>query len=111
VILEVDVQPLAARGPGLSGGDRDQPGTHPVVLDPFGDQGIEDEGVHPPVPRDVDEAGQARVVPGGDPAQAVVGDLGQPVVVQDPVLEALGVQGVQLGVGELAAPRVVDHPV
>jgi hypothetical protein len=75
-----------------------------VVLGAFGHQGVEDEGVDAPVPRDVDEAHETFVVPGADPAQAVPGDLSQPVVVQDLVLEPLGMQDVQLGVGEGAAP-------
>jgi hypothetical protein len=104
VVLEVDVQPLAACRPGLVGGDGDQPGTDTVVLGTFGYQGVEDEGVDASVPGDVDEAGEALCVPGADPAQAVLADLRHPVVVQDLVVESLGVQGVELGVGEGAAP-------
>jgi hypothetical protein len=109
VILEVDVQPLAARRPGFAGGDGDQPGTDPVMLGAFGHQGVENEGVDTPVPGDVDEAREAVGVPGADPAQAVLGDLRDPVVVQDLVVESLGVQGIQLDVGEGTAPGVVDH--
>ena len=104
MVLEVDVQPLAARGLGFFGRDGDQPGADPVVLGAFGHQGVENEGVDAAVPGDVDEADEAFAVPGADPAQAVPADLGHPVVVQDLVAEALGVQGVELGVGEGAAP-------
>src|SRR6185437_11438317 len=104
MVLEVDVQPLAARGLGFFGRDGDQPGADPVVLGAFGDQGVEDEGVDAAVPGDVDEADEAFAVPRADPAQAVLADLRYPVVVQDLVVEPLGVQGVQLGVGEGAAP-------
>jgi len=103
------MQPLAACRLGLAGGHGDQPGTDPVMLGAFGYQGVENEGVDPPVPGDVDEAHEAFGVPGADPAQAVLPDLRHPVVVQDLVVESLGVQGVQLGVGEGAAPGVVDH--
>jgi hypothetical protein len=104
MVLEVDVQPLAARGLGFFGRDGDQPGADPVVLGAFGHQGVENEGVDAAVPGDVDEADEAFGIPRADPAQAVLADLRYPVVVQDLVVEPLGVQGVQLGVGKGAAP-------
>src|SRR5918997_6272092 len=68
---EVDVQPLA---PGIGGepgrlGDEGRP--HAVALPPGLDDHVQQEGVHPAVPRDVREADHPAVVVGADPGEAV----------------------------------------
>lgn len=56
------------------------------------------------IPRDIDEADQSAGEAQADPAEAVALDLRYPIVLQQPVLEALGMEGVQLIVGKGAAP-------
>jgi hypothetical protein len=60
------------------------------------------------VPDDVDEAGQALVVAGGDPAQAEPLHLVTPVPVEEIVLEPLCMKDVELIARERAAPLVRD---
>jgi len=65
--------------------------------------------VDTPVPGNVDEPRELAVLPRTDPAQAVAAHLRPPVIVQDPVPEALSMQEVQFGVRKRAAPQVIDH--
>jgi len=60
------------------------------------------------VPSHVDEADELPAVSSTDPAQAVPIDLTPPVIVKEAMPEALGVQGVDLGVLEITTPLVVD---
>ena len=69
----------------------------------LGGEGVEDERVDGAVPRDVHEPDQRLAVAGRDPAEAVPVELADPVVVEHPVMEALGVEPVDLVVGE--SPR------
>ena len=62
-----------------------------------------------PVPCNVDEPREPTVFPRTDPAQTVPAHLRVPVIVQDPVPEALSMKDVQFGVRERAAPQVIDH--
>jgi hypothetical protein len=103
------MQPLAAGRPGVLGGHPDQPGAHAPAAHPAGDDGVQDERMHPAVPGPLHEADQLAVLPCADPAEAVPVQLCAPVVVEQPVAEALGVQPVELGVVHAAAPLVVDH--
>jgi len=109
MIFEVDVQPLAACRTSAVRGDGHEPCPDPASADPGSRQGVEQEGVDAPVPGNVDEAHQLAVFPRADPAQAVPAYLGQPIILQEPMTKAFSMQGVQLRVGERAAPRVIDH--
>ncbi len=73
-----------------------------------GDQGVEDEGVHPAVPSHVDEPDEAVPDEGADPAEAVTLHLCAPIDVQDRMIEALGVERVQLRVLEVGSPFVAE---
>jgi hypothetical protein len=57
----------------------------------------------------VDEAHELTVFSRTGPAQAVPAHLGLPVIIQEPMTEAFSMQGVQFGVSERAAPRIIDH--
>jgi hypothetical protein len=109
MIFEVNVQPLAARRAGAIRGDGDELCPDPAPADPGGHESVEQEGVDTPVPGNVDEARQLTVFPRADPAQAVPAHLTLPVIIQKPMPEALRMQGIQFGVRERAAPRVIDH--
>src|SRR6202020_1184081 len=109
MIIEVDVQPLAARRAGTIRGDSYELCPDPVPADPGGHESVEQEGVDTPVPGNVDKARELAVIPRADPAQAVPAHLALPVIIQEPVTEALSMQGIQLGVSERAAPRVLAH--
>src|SRR5512132_2421020 len=112
VVLEVDVQPLAAGRPRPGHRHLDQPGPDPAPPRPGRDHGIEHERVHHPVPGHVHEPDQPGPVAGAHPSQAVPLDLPPPVplvVAQHRVAEALGMQGVGLGAGERPAPFVGDR--
>lgn len=56
------------------------------------------------IPRDVDEADQPAGETQADPAEAVALDLRYPIVLQQPVSEAFGMESVQLVIGKGTAP-------
>ena len=109
MILEVDVQPLAAGRTSAVRGDSREPCPDPASADPGSRQSVEQEGVDTPVPGNVHEARKLAVFPRADPAQAMPAHLGLPVIIQEPMTEAFSMQGIQFGVRERAAPRVIDH--
>jgi hypothetical protein len=109
VVFEVDVQPLASSRRGMPRGGGDEPGTDPVVPILCGDRGVEDEGVDPAVPGDVDEPRELVILVGVHPAEAVLVQLGMPVDVEMGVIEALRVQGVDRCIRELAFPLIGDR--
>ncbi len=88
MICEVDVKPLAARSAGLLGGQGNKPGSHSPPPQAPGHQGVEDERVKGPIPRDVDEPGQVIAVPSAHLAQAVPLQLRLPVVIEQLVAKA-----------------------
>ena len=91
VIVEVDVDPLAARSARLGDRDSNELGRDSLPGGSGSDHRVEDEGVYSSVPRDVDEADEPGAVACADPAQAVLLDLSLPVVFEDAVPERLGV--------------------
>ena len=95
MVVEVDVQPLAAGGARLAGCDRNELGGDALVLSAPGHERVEDEGVHRAVPRDVHEPHELIVVVRAHPSEAVPLELRAPVVVEDAMVEALGVQSVR----------------
>ena len=109
MIFEVDVQPFAACRAGSIRGDSYELRPDPALADPGSHESVEQEGVDTPVPGNVDEARELAVFPRADPAQAVPTHLALPVIIQEPMAEAFGMQSVQLGVYERAAPGVIDH--
>ena len=108
MIVEVDVQPLAAGSPSLLDGDFDEPGPDPLPPGPAGDDCVEDERVRAAIPRDVHEPHELASLPGTHPAEAVTGDLASPVVVPPVVSEPLGVERVDFGALERSPPLVDD---
>ena len=109
IVVEVDMQPLASGRARLLGGDLNEPGADALPPHPRRHQCVQDERVHPAVPGHVDEANQVGAFAGADPAQAVLADLSPPAIRQDPMAEPFGVQGVDRGAVELAAPLETDH--
>jgi hypothetical protein len=91
VIVEVDVEPLATRRPRLGDGDGNELGSDSLPGGSGSHHRVEDEGVHSTIPRDIDEADELGAVTCADPAQAVVLDLGLPVVCEDAVPEGFRV--------------------
>ena len=67
---------------------------------------VDHEGVDRAVPCDVDEPDEAVAVAGANPSEAVLSNLGLPVVVENLVLEPLGMQRVHVRIVEVAAPLV-----
>src|SRR5262245_51049551 len=67
--------------------------------------------MHATVPGDVDESNKGAFTSGANPAEAVAMNLGVPVIVEDPVAERLGMEGVHFGVNEAPAPVIFDHHV
>ena len=108
-VLEVDVQPLAPGRAGLAGGDLHQPGADSVPPQWPGDHGVEDERVNAAVPGHVDEPSQFGTAAGAGLARAVPFRLRLPVVIAGSAAEAVGVQGLGLGAGEVPASLVADH--
>jgi hypothetical protein len=109
MIFKVDVQPLAACRVGTIRGGSYELCPDPAPADPGSHESVEQEGVDTPVPGNVDEADKLAVFPRTDPAQAVPVHLALPVIIQETMTKAFSMQGVQLGVSERAAPRVIDH--
>ena len=71
MVFEVDMQPLAACVPGLTHGDRDHPAANAAAAVHESDDGVEQEGVRPPVPRHVHKTDQMPAQPSTDPTEAV----------------------------------------
>src|SRR3984957_2725315 len=119
VLLEVDVQPLAARAARFLDREGHQPGTDAPPPHSGGDHGVEDEGVGATIPGHVDEPGEIPAVPRAGPAEAVAIHLGPPVLGAGiPVAhfaaaaraaERLRVQRTHLAAIERPAPLVGDH--
>src|SRR5258708_5153517 len=109
MVLEVDVPPLPPGRAGLAGGDLHQPGADSVPPQRPRDRGVQDERVNAAVPGHVDEPSQLSIAAGADPAQAVPFHLRLPVIIARNAADAAGVQGLDLGAGEVLAPLVADH--
>jgi len=109
VVFKIDVKPPAPGSPGILRGNGDQPGPDPLPPHSCGGKGVQQERVDGSIPGNVDEANEVRPFPRADPAQAVLVNLGPPVAVQDWVTKRLGVQRVDCGVAEMAAPLIDDH--
>jgi len=108
VVVEIDVQPFAAGSSRVVDGYRHKAGANAQVALPRVDQGVQDEGVDPAVPGHVDETNQLVARARGDPTQAVALEPPAPIVVEQSMTEALGVERVELAIVELAAPVVAD---
>ena len=111
VLLEVNVEPLAAGVPRVIAGDRNESCRDAAVARGRRDHGVLDPGVNESVPRHVHEAHELRTVTRDDPAKAVSMHELCPVplrLVVNARLEANGVKLVDLDVAEAALPGVVD---
>ena len=102
------MQPLAAGRSRFFCCDRDELRPDAAPTGPLRNDGIQDERVHASVPRHVDEADERAARPRANPPKAVLLDLTDPLVVEHAMLECLGVERVQLVVGERPAPFVCD---
>ena len=65
---------------------------------------VSSKGMDAAIPGDVDEAGELSRNAHADPAETEVIDLLPPVVVEQPMLETLGMQRIEFLVGECPAP-------
>jgi hypothetical protein len=63
---------------------------------------------NPPVPRHVDEADELAAVTRANPAETMSLDLRLPVVLEQPMVERLGMKRVELRVVEITAPLIRD---
>lgn len=106
VIVEVDVHPFASRDAGLIDGEFDELRSDPVSSNPGRHHRVQDEGMSRAVPRHVDEPGEVVIVAGSHPPKAVSLNLCFPVVIEGPMVEALGVQPIDLFVLEITPPLV-----
>jgi len=82
-----------------------------VAAQPPGDHGVLQPGVHEAIPQHIDETSKVVAVPGHHPAEAVPAGQHDPVplgLAADPGAEGLGVQRVDLVVGETATPLIDD---
>jgi hypothetical protein len=109
MFLEVDVEPLALRGTGLLGRNCDKRGANPSRPKMPGDHGVQNEGVCSTVPDNVDESDQRAVFPRADPAETVALKSCSPVGPSDGGAEAVGVQGVEGCVIEVASALIRDR--
>jgi hypothetical protein len=91
VIVEVDVEPLAACRARLGDRDGNELGSDSLPGGSGSHHRVEDEGVYSSIPRDVDEADEPGAVARADPAQTVLLGLSLPVVFEGAVPERLGV--------------------
>ena len=111
VLVEPDVQELAASAPGsVTGGmhDTDTDTSVPIV---GVDHDVFDERVDRAIPEHVDEADEAAAVSCDDPAETVAFNLIDPVplgLVEQSSIECGGLECVDLVIRERAAPRVRD---
>ena len=95
MVVEIDVEPLAAAGARTGSSTRDQLSPHPLAAAARRHDRVEDEGMSATVPRHVDEADQVASAPCADPAEAVFDHLASPLVIAKRVLERLSVQRVE----------------
>ena len=102
--VEIHMQPFAAAGLCLSDRFFDQRCRETLSPHRLGNHGVEEEGVHAAIPRDIDEADQPALVAQADPTEAVALDLRHPVILQKSVPEAFGMKRVQLAIGEGTPP-------
>ncbi len=109
MVLEVDVEPLASGGTSLFYREGNQLGSDPASPHARGHNGVQNERVDAPVPRDVDEAHELVPVACADPAEAVSVYPAPPVVFGGPVIEAFRMKPIDLTVVELPTPGVGDH--
>jgi len=91
VIVEVDVEPLAASRARLGDRHGNKLGSDSLPGGSGSDHRVEYEGVYSSIPRDVDEADEPGALARADPAQAVLLNLSLPVVFEDAMPERLGV--------------------
>lgn len=104
MILEVDVKPLTPRSAGLPDRNGDQLRADSLPSCTQAHDGVDDERMDPTIPGDVDEPNEIVAIPSSNPAEAVGADLRLPVVVEDAVIERLGVECVQGGIVEVTSP-------
>jgi len=106
--VEVDVDPLATRRPSAIDGQLHDSGSDALPSGVGCDQGVENEGVHTAVPRQIHEPDQRSTVSGADPSETVSIDLRSPIVIDGSMIEPLGMERVEFGVVEGSAPLVGD---
>jgi hypothetical protein len=106
--LEVDVQPLTARRPRLTYGERDHRSADSAALPRTPSLCVEQEGVVPTVPRHVHESDQCtRFFAGSDPAKAVATDHAPPAPDCTPAMRQHEVD--HLLVGDRVTPTAYDR--
>jgi len=91
MIAKVDVKPFAASRSRLLYRDGDELRTDAAPGDPIRDDRIHEEGVARAIPGDIYESDKVIPFPGAYPAETVLMDLPLPVVIQDRMIERLGV--------------------
>jgi len=91
MIAKVDVKPFAASRARLLCRDGDELGTNALTGDPLRDDRIHEESVARAIPGDIYESDKFIPFPGAHPAETVLTDLSLPVVIQDRMIERLGV--------------------
>ena len=106
--MEIGVQPFATSCTRLGFGDGDQLGSYALASSVRRYQRIDHEGVDRTIPCDVDKPDEAVGIPSAHPSETVLMKLCLPVIVEDPVVEPLGVQRVHFCVVEIAAPFVPE---
>ena len=108
VLVEVDVEPLAAGRSRLDDAGLDEPLPDAAAPMVRSHERVDDEGVRVAVPRHVHPSDEPTIHPSAHPSQAVRLDLASPVVLKKPMPETLGVERVNLGAGKGSAPLVLD---
>ena len=98
------MEPFATGGTRLLRGYRYELRSDSSMAGPFCHDHVDDEGVDEPIPRNVHEADELGALPRGDPAQAPALNLLESAVLEEIVPEGLGVQPVDLVIGEGPAP-------
>ena len=110
MLLEVDVEPLAAGLPGVVGGDLDQACADAPTACTVCDDRVEEESVGGAVPGHVDEPDQADLVASTHPPKAVAFEDPTPVGGWlGIVTERFGMKRLDFDVVESAAPLVFDR--
>lgn len=95
VFFEVDMQPLTLCSTASLSSCLDQRGSHPVRTVALSYDRVQDERMDAAVPGDVNEADQAMIFPGTDPAEAVTLKPCTPVRLSDRMTEPFGMQLVE----------------
>ena len=109
VILKIHVQSRIAGGSGFIDGDREQTNSDAPPPNPLRNSSVQDERVHGAVPGDIHESNQRAIRAGADPPEAVPAHSPPPVVLPERMIEALGMQRIELGVVDLAPPLERDR--